>query len=77
MPKIRWAVVTIHGGSLLSPIFQGYPQDDFTLPPKLRGGSHSEVRVYIVELSSISTTCGLYYDYLKPLTPLIHNGESL
>ena len=41
---------------------QCYPQDIFTLPPKLRGGSHSEVRVYIVELSSVSTTCGLYYD---------------
>ena len=33
--------------------------------------------VYIVGLSSIPTTCGLYYDHLRPLTPLIHNGESL
>ena len=34
-------------------------------------------RAYIVELSSISTTCGLYYNHLRFLTPLIHNGESL
>jgi hypothetical protein len=34
-------------------------------------------RVCIVELSSISTTCGLYYDHLRSLIPLIHNGEPL
>ena len=41
---------------------------------KLRGGSHSEVRVCIVELSSIPTTCGLCHDHLRPLTPFTHNG---
>jgi hypothetical protein len=42
MPKIRWTVVTIHGGFLLSSFLQDYPQDGVPLPPKLRGGSHSE-----------------------------------
>ena len=36
-----------------------------------------KIRVCIVELSSISTTCGFYYDHLRTLTPLIHNGESV
>ena len=50
------------------------PSGLLPLPPKLRGGSHSEVRVCIVELSSIPTTCGLCHDHLRPLTPFTHNG---
>jgi len=42
MPQESGTVVTIHRRPLLSPILQGYPQDIFTLPPKLRGRSHSE-----------------------------------
>ena len=41
--------------------------------PKVTWESHSEDRVCIVELSSISTTCGLYYNHLRPITPSIHN----
>ena len=42
MSQESGTVVTIHRRPLLSPILQGYPQDIFSIPPKLRGRSHSE-----------------------------------
>ncbi len=79
IPRIRWDIVTVHGGFILSHSVRTYytnqlfivfnvqrsvmyPQNVFTLPPKLRGESHSEARVYIVRLFSILTTCGLRHD---------------
>ena len=44
-------------------------------PQSYVGGLTRKIRVYIVELSSISTTCGLCYNHLRPLTPPIHNWE--
>ena len=91
MPKIRWTIVTIHGGSLVlwsvchhtHPPYGFYTGTLFTIysghlhcTPKVTWQVSLGSWVCIVELSSVSTTCGLYYDYLKPLTPSIHNGES-
>ena len=78
IPKIRQNIVTIQGRSVLlhsvhiySPnqishrffrySVQCYPQDIFTLPHSYVAVSLGR-RVCIVELSSVSTTCGLYYD---------------
>ena len=85
IPKIRWNIVTIQGRSVLlhsvhiySPnqirhryfrySVQCYPQDIFTLPHSYVAVSLGR-RVCIVELSSVSTTCGLQHDHLRSLTP--------